>query len=329
MPESNQDEYRTLSWIINQSEQGMFLVIADENVQRDMVDFYRRRTVEVYDYKKHPGAYSFRDLEEWVVQFPETQTFMVANFHLAIQDEESIRRLNFSRDMLEGLGKNMIFLVTPYGDDRLAVGAYDFYSFVKLRIIFRSYDMQEVSAGEMPSAKEEPSAECEWEPEEARRKMAEANDLIERAVIEEENLHYLESGKLLLAARDIKEKLLGPEHLEIAELENALAGVYESEGQNRVAEELYKKSLRIGEQVLGENHPDTAKSYNNLAGVYEKQGKQKEALLNYLKAYRIFNLSLGIDHPHTKIVYKNLKSAYYDLDAESDFDFWLKEQMKA
>lgn len=310
-------------------------------------------------------------MQTGVVQFPEAQTVMVVNFHLAIQDEESIKRLNFSRDMLEGLGKNIIFLVTSYGDDRLAVGAYDFYSFVKLRIIFHPYDMQEVSEGEMPSAKEKPASDCEWEPEEARRKMAEANDLVKRASVEKENLHYLESEKLLFAARDIKEKLLGAEHLETANIEHALAGVYKREGRYREAEELYKKSLRIKEQVLGENHPDTAESYNdlavvyeregkyeeakvlfekslrinvqvlgekhpdtatsysNLAGLYVKQGKQKEALLNYLKAYRIFNLSLGIDHPHTKIVYKNLKSAYYDLDAESDFDFWLKEQMKA
>ena len=61
---------------------------------------------------------------------------MIAYFHLAVQTQESLKRLNFSRDMIEGLGKNFIFLVTPFWDDRLAQGAYDFYSFVSFEFRF-------------------------------------------------------------------------------------------------------------------------------------------------------------------------------------------------
>ena len=129
MSESNQEGYRTLGWIINKSKQGLFLVVADELIQSEIVEVYRRGMVGIYDYKRCPGEYSFQNLQKWVAGLPETQVFMFANFHLAIQEEESLKRLNFSRDMIEGLGKNFIFLVTPHGDDRLAVGAYDFYSF--------------------------------------------------------------------------------------------------------------------------------------------------------------------------------------------------------
>ncbi len=138
MIESNQEEYQTLGWIINQSEQGLFLVIADEMMQEEIVRIYRQGMVQIYDYKQHPSDYLFCDLQMWVNSLPETQVFIIANFHLAIQDKESLNRLNFSRDMLESLGKNFIFLTTPYGDEQLSVGAYDFYSFIKLKITFHN-----------------------------------------------------------------------------------------------------------------------------------------------------------------------------------------------
>ena len=130
MSESNQEAYRSLGWIINKSDQGFFLAVSNELVQKEIVEIYRLGSVKIYDYKRHPGGYSFQDLYKWITSQPKNGVCMIANFQLALQDEESLKRLNFSRDMLEELGKNIIFLVTPDADDRLAVGAYDFYSFV-------------------------------------------------------------------------------------------------------------------------------------------------------------------------------------------------------
>ena len=165
MRESNREGYRTLGWIINKSEQGMFLVVADEGMQSEIVRIYRQGALGVYDYKRHPGPYSFRDLQEWIAGLPETRTFLIANFHLAVQNEESLKRFNFSRDMLEGLGKNLIFLVKPYWDARLAVGAYDFYSFIKLRVLFDNYKTSCDEEKEFPSLANEPMEESEWDSE--------------------------------------------------------------------------------------------------------------------------------------------------------------------
>ena len=140
MTKTNQEEYKTLGWIINKSEQGLFLVVADEIIQKEIVNIYKHGTIEIYDYKKHPGPYYLRDIQKWVASLPDKQIFMITNFHLAIQDEESLKRLNFSRDVMENLGKNFIFLTTQYGDDILSAKAYDFYSYIKLRIIFQNYD---------------------------------------------------------------------------------------------------------------------------------------------------------------------------------------------
>ena len=142
MMESNQEGYQTLGWIINKSEQGLYLIVAPESIQEEIVSIYRFGDVEIYDCKQYPGAYSFQKLREWITFVSESSTFLIVNFQLALQEEEDFRRLNFSRDMLAGLEKNLVFLTTPYGDDRLAVSAYDFYSFVKLRVVFHEYEFE-------------------------------------------------------------------------------------------------------------------------------------------------------------------------------------------
>ena len=310
MSENRQDGFQTLGWIINNSEQGLYLVVAEEQMQKEIVGIYRKGAVEVYDYKQRPGAYIFRDLQEWVLSLPETKVFMIANFHLALQDEESLKRLNFSRDMIDGLGKNFIFLITPYGDDSLVCGAYDFYSFVKLRILFDDHETEPVKEEKIIPEEDELVLENVEEPEALKQKLAEAYVLIEQAKEEKDKGHYSESEKMLLHARKIKEKLLGPEHLEMAEIYFELAEVYEGQGRYKEAEELDKKSLSIRQRVSGEEHPDTAESYNNLAGVYESQGRYREAEELYEKSLKIHVKEQGEEHPKTATCYNNLAGVY-------------------
>ena len=44
MSDSNQEGYRSLGWIINKSEQGLFLVVADEMTQKEIVNIYSEGT---------------------------------------------------------------------------------------------------------------------------------------------------------------------------------------------------------------------------------------------------------------------------------------------
>ncbi len=310
MSESNQDGYRSLGWIINKSEQGLFLAVADEAIQQELINTYRQGAVEVYDYKRHPGEYSFPVLGEWVAGLPETHVFMIANFQLALQDEDSLKRLNFSRDMLEGLGKNLIFFVTPYGDNRLAVGAYDFYSFVKLRILFHDDMKEKEEKRDDEKGSHKPLEEREWSADELKQKLEEAYGLIEQAEEKTRKAHYYESEKILLKARDIKERILGPEHLEMSEIDNALAGVYKAQGNYKKAEELYKRSLKIRKRILGEEHPGTAVSYNNLAGIYECLGEYKKAEELFKKGLTIMERTLGENHSSTAMGYNNLAYIY-------------------
>ena len=313
MSESNQEGYQTLGWIINKSEYGLFLAIADEEMQNEIARVYRRGMVRIYDYKEHPKAYSFLDLKKWIENFLEIQTFLIINFQFAIQGEDDLKRLNFSRDMMAGLGKNLIFFTTPYGDDMLASEAYDFYCFIKIRILFSSYnntvneENRDLKADFLQESFEQNE---EWDSEEAKKKLKEVDILLREAKEAEKRQEYHKSEISLLKVMEISKKILGSEHLGMTIIYSNLAGLYESQGRYKEAEELYKKAVSVDEKILGENHKDTAVHYNNLAGLYGKQERYKEAEELYKKAIAIDEKILGENHPDAAIDYNNLAVLY-------------------
>ncbi len=71
----------------------------------------------------------------------------------------------------------------------------------------------------------------------------------------------------------IKEKVLGPEHPNVATGLNNLALLYDDQGRYAAAEPLYKRSLVIFEKALGPEHPGVATGLNNLASLYHDQGR--------------------------------------------------------
>lgn len=76
-------------------------------------------------------------------------------------------------------------------------------------------------------------------------------------------LAYLYQGKYNLANNTLQKvlemrwKLLGEEHPEVASSLNNLALLYQSQGRYTEAEPLYQQALEIAEQALGKNHPNT------------------------------------------------------------------------
>lgn len=293
MLKNNQEGYLTLGWIINESEQGLFLAVADEMIQSEIVRIYAQGAVGLYDYRRHPGAYSFHNLSEWAAAQPEIQTFIIANLQFALQSEEDLKRLNVSRDMLAGMKKNLIFLTTVYGDDRLAVKAYDFYSFIKLRILFHDYEKKRKEEPALP-AENNPAQEQEGE---AKGRVEETYALLRKAVNARRQARYQESEEMLLKVRRIREKLLGEGHLEVAAADYELAKVYEKEGKYTKAETVCRRALNIRETVLGRKHPDTMYSYISLAAIFAGQGKYAEAEKLQKRTLPILERILGEAHP--------------------------------
>jgi len=126
------------------------------------------------------------------------------------------------------------------------------------------------------------------------------------------NTHALYKQAELLCERAlaIREKLLGPEHPDIATNLNNLAEVYREQGKYELAEPLYLRAFVICEQHLGPEHPLAATSLNNLALLYQAQGKYGQAEPLYEYALAICERLLGQEHPTTVNSLNNLATLY-------------------
>jgi tetratricopeptide (TPR) repeat protein len=85
----------------------------------------------------------------------------------------------------------------------------------------------------------------------------------------------------------IREKVLGTNHVDVAESLNNLAAIYDDKGDYSKAEPLYKSALEIREKALGSEHADVALYLNNLGLLYLTKG-------DYAKAEPLLQRALGI-----------------------------------
>ena len=100
----------------------------------------------------------------------------------------------------------------------------------------------------------------------------------------------------------IREKALGPAHLDTADTLNNLGALSRTQGDFAGARRLIERALAIRQKTLGPQHPDTAISLNNLATLLSDQGDPAAAHPLFERAHAILTKSLGPDHPNTQRV---------------------------
>jgi tetratricopeptide (TPR) repeat protein len=122
---------------------------------------------------------------------------------------------------------------------------------------------------------------------------------------------YSDAEPLYVRALAIREKALGPEHLDLANSLNNLAELYWVQGQYAKAEPLHHRALAIREKALGPEHPDVANSLNGLAGLYRIQGKYAKAEPLYHRSLAIRERALGSEHPAVGGSLNSLAELYY------------------
>ena len=312
MNNPNADSYRSLGWILNNSEDGLFFLITTEKMQQEVISHYAASNVAICDYKQHSSGYSFNALESWINSAPQAGAYFLLNFHLAIQEVKDITRLNFSRDMLTSLQKNLIFCITQRADDILSRRAYDFYSYVKLRLFFQEEVFENTENQNIPPYifDRSTSVGCELQMDfelPQTQLLSQAIALTNQADQLIKEFRYYDALSHLQDAQAIRERFLGEKHPDTAETYNNIAAVYNNQGDYTKALEWLQKSLVISETVLGTEHPNTAATYNNIAGVYDKQGDYAKALEWYQKALAINEKVLENEHPNANIVRDNIK----------------------
>jgi CHAT domain-containing protein len=152
----------------------------------------------------------------------------------------------------------------------------------------------------------------------AQGRLAEATPRYQRALGIWETLakkhldqnHAAETEELYRRLLTVKEKIYGPEHLEVATSLDSLALMYMIQGRYAEAEPLYQRALATRKKVLGSDHLEVAMSLNNLAVVYLARGQYADAEARYKSALMIKEKALGREHPDMAVGLDNLAGVY-------------------
>ena len=321
----NTSAYQTIGWIINHSDGGFFSVIASEPMQSRVVAFYQDSNIAVYDYRLQQEEYTFQALADWISDQPDKSAYFLLNFQRALYGEQVLTRLNFSRDMLWRLNKNIIFCMTKEADDQLCKNAYDFYSYIKLTAVFQDELVETSKQQPVPDEtirfwhEEECHGQLDIEPYgqwPEEKQLAYAILLSNRAEVSIQEWRYSDARCLLEAVLNIRTAVLGTEHPDTGTTYNNIANVYQVQGDYTKALEYYQKALDIRIKTLGTGHPETGTTYNNIAGVYQDQGDYTKALEYYQRALDISIKALGTEHPSTGTTYNNIAGIY---QAQGDY----------
>jgi CHAT domain-containing protein/Tfp pilus assembly protein PilF len=121
---------------------------------------------------------------------------------------------------------------------------------------------------------------------------------------------YDEARPLIEQAVAIREKVLGPEHPEVAAAVANLSNLYRVKGDFAQAESTQRRAMAIWEKTLGPDHPLVGGAFNNLAILDHLRGDYAKAGPLYQRALAVREKSLGSDHLDVAGTLNNLASLY-------------------
>jgi tetratricopeptide (TPR) repeat protein len=134
-----------------------------------------------------------------------------------------------------------------------------------------------------------------------------------RAVILSDQGKYDEALELHQQALAWRERELGPEHPDVANSLNALAGNLRAKGDFEASLAHYERALQIRANLVGVEHPHYAVTLNNMGTVLDAMGRREEALDTYGEALRIREKTLGPDHLYVSTTLINMATIYSDM----------------
>ncbi|UFP96547.1 CHAT domain-containing tetratricopeptide repeat protein [Gloeobacter morelensis] len=143
-----------------------------------------------------------------------------------------------------------------------------------------------------------------------------AGNLAEAELLHERSLQLWRQGDYAQAlepaeqAMAVRERLLGPEHPDVAASLNHLGNLLADRGDYGRSELLYERALAIRHKVFGSKHPSVAASLNNLAILQTKQGRYREAEPLYERALAIREQIFGPEHPEVAKTLINLAAFF-------------------
>jgi CHAT domain-containing protein/Flp pilus assembly protein TadD len=146
---------------------------------------------------------------------------------------------------------------------------------------------------------------------------SEAEELTHQAYALYQIGKYAEAIPLAQQVLAIREKLVGPEHPDVAKVLAGFGELYDKQGRYDEAEPLYKRTLVIFEKAVGPDHFHVAESLTSLASLYDHQGRYAEAEPLFKRALVIFEKAHGSDYPAVAGLLNTL-AALYDKQGRYD-----------
>ncbi len=140
--------------------------------------------------------------------------------------------------------------------------------------------------------------------------LADAQQMDEQGVKLREAGRLREAQPLAEQALAIREKALGPEHLEVAKSLHNLANIHLFQGEYAAAEPLYRRAAAIRTKFLGAEHLEVTKSLNNLAALYIRQSRYVEAEPLFTRVLAVQEKILGPEHALVGMTLDNLAVVY-------------------
>jgi tetratricopeptide (TPR) repeat protein len=107
-------------------------------------------------------------------------------------------------------------------------------------------------------------------------------------------------------ALELRERILGPEHPDVATTRSNLALVVADTGDLARARRLHEDALASRERALGPEHPNVASSLDNLGGVARALGEHETARALHERALGIWERTVGPDHPGVAVSLSSL-----------------------
>ena len=128
---------------------------------------------------------------------------------------------------------------------------------------------------------------------------AEAEDLDQLAIAMRLGGNLDESRKYTRQALEIRERLLGPEHPEVATSLNNMGVLAREAGDYPAALEYYERARAIRDKVLPPDHPDLVVSLNNIGALRFAQGIYPEAEKDFARVLELDRRIYGEKHQMT------------------------------
>jgi len=106
-------------------------------------------------------------------------------------------------------------------------------------------------------------------------------------------LDYFDMAKdAFLECLNIRKRILGDDHRDIAIMWYNLATIYLEKGEDHTAMKLYSESLRVERRALGEKHPEISLTLQHLGQMRQERGELEAAVEFFQEALEIERMVL-------------------------------------